>query len=164
MKEREIIKYIDLIFQRIEDFEFFSVNNILYEIIEPKSEDQKDEFFDIVDAVKLFGRNNDLFISRNKDGWCKLTEKGKSLKLSNKSFTKFSNHENRTDWYNKPIIGYLIAFFALLFSVYQWNDSRVLSRENQLLISKQKVYKDSISILNEKLQSFKEVDSFPIIN
>ncbi len=164
MTEKETIKYIDEIFKEIEDFDFFSVNNILYDIIEPKSEEEKVIFFEIVEAVKLFGRNNNLFVARNKDGWCKLTEKGKLLKLSNKNFIKFSNLENRTDWYNKPIIGYLIAFFALLFNVYQWNDSRILNKENRELISKQKADKDSISTLNEKLQSYKKVDSLPIIN
>ena len=80
MTNKETIKYIDLIIKDIDDFDCFSVNNIVFEYLKPESKEGKEQFFVIIDKIKLFGKNNDIFVPRTKDGWCKLTDKLKRLK------------------------------------------------------------------------------------
>ena len=169
MTDKEIIKYIDLLIKDIDDFDAFSVNNIIFEYLKPESKDEKESFLNIIDEIKLFGKNNDLFVSRTKDGWCKLTDKGKKLKLSNKTFKNFHKSENKSEWYNKNWVGYLIAFIVFLFTVYQHFDNRSLKRDYDILNTQYDslkiqfdFYKDSISELkpiNLKEMHSKELDS-----
>ena len=151
MDQREIIKYIDLIIKKIEDFDSFSVNNIVFDHLKPESQEEKDSFFELIDEIKRFGKNNDLFVARTKDGWCKLTDKGKKLKLSKKSFKSFNKSEEKRKWYNESWIGYLIAFIALSFSVYQYLNNRslkdkfdALNSQTSLLDGKWKFETDSV--------------------
>ena len=155
MNERKIIKYIDLIIKNIEDFDSFSVNNIVFEYLKPESKTEKDSFFKLIDDIKLFGKNNDLFIPRTKDGWCKLTEKGKKLKLSKNSFKSFNKSHDKKKWYNENWVGYLIAFFVFLFIVYQYLDNRSLKNEYENLNTQYEIYKDSIYQLNKELEKQK---------
>lgn len=159
MTNKETIKYIDLIIKDIDDFDCFSVNNIVFEYLKPESKEGKEQFFVIIDKIKLFGKNNDIFVPRTKDGWCKLTDKGKRLKLSKKSFKRFEKSENKTEWYNKNWVGYLIAFILLLFTVYQHFDNRSLKQDFDSLSKKydslkhqSDFYKDSVSELKQQLE------------
>ena len=70
--------------------------------------------------------------------------------------------ENIPEWYNKPFIGYLIAFIVLLFTVYQHFDNRYLNREVDLLNKKSDslnnlilTYKDSVYELKQQLEKQK---------
>ena len=152
MNERKITKYIDLIIKDIEDYDSFNVNNIVFEYLKPESNEERESFHNLIDSIKQFGRNNDLFVTRTKDGWCKLTEKGKKLKLSGKSFNSYTKSENKNKWYNENWIGYLIAFVVFLFSVYQYVNNRSLKTENEKLNSQYEIYKDSTDQLNKELQ------------
>lgn len=160
MNDKEIIPYIDLIIKEIKDFEYFSIDIIILENLD--SEKKRKEYFSrLIEDIALFGKNNDLFVLKNNNGWFKLTEKGKRLKLSNKTFEKFQKSDKKTDWYNKPWVGYLIAAIVFIFTVYQHFDNRSLNREVDLLNKKSdslnnslSTYKDSVSEL--KLQFEKQ--------
>jgi len=152
MNKRSTITYIDLIFKNIEDHDMFSVNNIVFDYLNPETTKQQQDFHELIDQIKLFGRNNDLFVARTKDGWCRLTEQGKRLKLSGKSYKSFSKSENNSKWYNENWIGYLIAFLVLLFSIYQYLSNRTLKAENEKLNSRNSIYKDSTQQLQKELE------------
>lgn len=153
MTEKEIIKYIDLIINKIEDFDLFSINNILFDYINPETKQEKDDFFKLIESIKLFGKNNNLFKGINKGGWFKLTEKGKRLKLSKKSFKSFEKPTNKKDWYNENWIGYLIAIIVFIFSVYQYIDNRSLKNEYDTLKIQYEIYKDSTYQLKKELSN-----------
>lgn len=159
MNDKETIKYIDLIIREIDDFDTFSVNNIVFDFLKPESKDEKDTFFNLIDEIKLFGKNNDLFVPRTKDGWCKLTDKGKRLKLSNKTFKNFQKTENKSEWYNKNWIGYLIAFIVLLFTVYQHFDNRSLKREYDSLDKRYDSIKFQFDDFKDSLSELKQEDT-----
>ncbi|WP_111707396.1 hypothetical protein [Lutibacter citreus] len=154
MTEKELIKYIDLIVKNIEDFDFFSINNILFEHIKPETKQEKDDFLELIESIKLFGKNNELFIVRNKGGWFKLTERGKRLKLSKNSFKSFEKSINKKEWYNENWIGYVIAIIVFLFTIYQYVDNRSLKNEISTLKTQYEIYKDSTYQLNKKLVKF----------
>ena len=88
--------------------------------------------------------------------------------LSNKSFNSFNKLENKTEWYNKNWVGYLIALIVFLFTVYQHFDNRALKRdfdtlnvEYDSLKLQFDSYKDSIFKLKPKLSKtlqIKELD------
>lgn len=152
MNKRRIIKYIDLIVKSIEDYEMFSVNNIVFELLKPETKEQKEAFHEFIDQIKLFGRNNDLFVAKTIDGWCRLTEKGKRLKKSGKSYKSFTKSENRNKWYNENWIGYAIAFLVFLFSVYQYVSNRALRTENEKINAQYLIYRDSTQRLQKKFE------------
>jgi hypothetical protein len=169
MNDKDTIKYIDLIIKDIDDFDFFGIDNIVLKHLTPDEKNKKEYYSKLIEKIVLFGQNNDLFVLRNKNGGFKLTEKGKRLKLSNKTFNNFQRSENKTEWYNKNWVGYLIAFIVFLFTVYQHFDNRSLKRDyNTLdtqydsLKSQFDSYKDSISELKPtdlKVMQLKELDS-----
>lgn len=134
MSKKEVTKFIDLIIKDIADFDCFDIDKVVRENLDSKEKNKKEYFSKLIDNIVLFGNNNDLFVSKNKHGWFSLTEKGKRLKQSNKTFKKFQKSENKSDWYNKPWVGYLIAAIVLIFTVYQHFDNRSLNREVDLLI------------------------------
>lgn len=147
MSEKEKIKYLDLIIKNIENFEAFSVKNIIYDYLKPNSQSEKESFFKIVEEIKLFGKNNDLFVSISTESWCKLTEKGKRLKLSGKSFKNFKKSDSNSEWYNKNWVGFSIAFLALLFNIYQNSQNVTLKREYNQINTKY----DSLKTINKSL-------------
>ncbi|TVZ23509.1 hypothetical protein JM84_2437 [Dokdonia sp. Hel_I_63] len=158
MTDKEIIKYIDLLINDIDDFDTFSVNNIIFEYINPESKEEEESFLNKIDEIKLFGKNNDLFVPITKDGWCKLTEKGKKLKLSKKSFKKFQKLEKKSEWYNNNWVGYLIAFIVFLFTVYQHFDNQSLSRENKILNTQYDSLKIELDFFKDSISNFKSVN------
>ena len=169
MNDKEIIKYIDLIIKDIDDFDCFSIDNIVRKHLKPEEKIRKEQYSNLIEKIDLFGKNNDLFVRINKDGTFRLTEKGKKLKLSNKSFKNFDKSENKTEWYNKNWVGYLIAFIVFLFTVYQHFDNRSLKHDYDALNTQYDSlkyqfhsYKDSISELkptNLKESQLKRIDS-----
>ena len=80
MNEKEIIEHLEIVFNDITDFELVSVNNPIFDLLHPKTEDEKNKFFSIVDNVKLFAKNNDLIEKHGTGDFFKLTKKGKKLK------------------------------------------------------------------------------------
>ncbi|MFL1013612.1 hypothetical protein [Flavisericum labens] len=162
MTDKEIIKHIDLIIKNIEDFDAFGIKDPVFDQLKPETKDEKEYFFKLIDQIELFAKNNDLFIRRTKGDWFRLTEKGKRLKQSNKSLKHFEKSENKTEWYNKPWVGYLIAAIVFIFTVYQHFDNRSLNREVDLLNKKSDslnnlllTYKDSVSELKLQLDKQK---------
>ena len=149
MTDKEILKYIDLIINKIVDFNLFNINNILFEYIKPKTKKEKDDFVELIETLKLFGKNNNLYKGIDKGGWHKLTEKGKKLKLSKKSFRSFEKSFSRNDWYNDNWIGYVIALIVLFFSIYQYVDHRSLKKQYDALKNKYENYNDSTIHSNE---------------
>jgi len=95
MNEKQILKYFDLVIKNIDDVFAFSINNILFEYLNPTSEKEKEHFFKIVDKVKYFGKKNKYFeqFGKNDGGWYKLTEKGIELKDSKKRISKICEIE-----------------------------------------------------------------------
>lgn len=141
MTEKEVIKYIDLVIKNIDDFNAFGIRDPVFDKLKPKTEDERKHFFKLIDKIELFAKNNDLFIRVSKGDYFKLTDKGKKLKLSSKTFKNFEKKRNRNEWYNKPWVGFIIAFFLFVFGIYQHFDNRYL--------------KDDFNSLNEKYDSLK---------
>ena|SRR5690606_4506964 len=115
MNDKEIIKHIDLIIKDINDFDYFSIDNIVRENLKPEEKNKKEHFSNLIEKIVLFGQNNDLFVLRNKSGWFKLTDKGKRLKLSKKSFINFekSLKSKPLDLYQKIYLTFFICFGLL---------------------------------------------------
>ncbi|MGX1024289.1 hypothetical protein [Psychroflexus sp. MBR-150] len=162
MTEKELIKYIDLVIKNIDDFNAFGIKDPVFDKLKPKTEDERKYFFKLIDKIELFAKNNDLFIRVSKGDCFKLTDKGKKLKLSSKTFKNFEKKQNRNEWYNKPWVGFLIAFILLIFNIYQHFDNRFLKDDYNSLLKKYdslKVgfnnYKDSTSQLNH--QNLKQI-------
>lgn len=121
MTEKETIKYLDLLFEKIEDFNTFSIQNIFFKEFKPNEKDKSEveDFFDKVNSVKLFGTNNDLFIKFNDNGWYSLTEKGKEFKKSNLSFNKFEKKSAKkplSKFEKLSVLGFIITF---CYGIYQ---------------------------------------------
>ena len=158
MSEKEAFKYIDLVIKDIENFEAFSVKNIIHDYLKPNSKSEKDSFFKIVEKVKLFGSNNDLFVPISTEGWCKLTEKGKRLKLSGKKFKNFKKSDSDSHWYNQNWVGYSIALIALLFNIYQNFQYNAMKKEYNIMNTKY----DSLKTINKSIQD--SVNKSKVIN
>ena len=157
MSDKEIIKYIDLIIKDIDNFSCFSVDNIIRKHLDNEQKKDKKTYSNLIEKIVLFGENNDLFVTKNTLGESELTERGKRLKLSKKTFKKFQKSENISKRYNKPWIGYLITAIAIVINFYQGSDNRSLTREVDLLNKKSDslndlilTYKDSVSELNQQ--------------
>jgi hypothetical protein len=147
--EKEVYKYIDVLFNRIEDYNLFNIKNILYKHIQPTSDLEKDYFFTVIKEVKLFGKNNDLFEVKTKDSWAKLTKKGIEFKKSEKTYLKYNKLVSTTpvDWYKIVPIVLSVVFFCFNFyqrhnynqlkinynSIKTQNDSLQLNKRNSLL-------------------------------
>ena len=128
MKESEIIKYIDLLFSDIKDFNLFSINNILFDIIKPNERDniEVERFRKIEKEVKIFGLNNDLFSKYNDNGWFSLTDKGKEMKKSNLKFEKFNNKSGKKPMTNFEKLSLLLIALPIIINLIQWNYSSTL--------------------------------------
>ena len=127
MNEKQILKYYDLVIKNIDDVFAFSINNILFEYLNPKSQKEKEQFFKIVDEVKYFGEKNKYFeqFGKNDGGWYKLTERGIELKDSKKGHLKFEKSSNKKplDWYKISAIVLTIILGVLnLYQKYDYNN------------------------------------------
>ncbi|WP_339885805.1 hypothetical protein [Polaribacter vadi] len=139
MEEKEIIKYLDQIVERIKDFNSFGVGVILAEILGASSEISKnpEKFNNIVLEVGLFGENNDLFEKVGSWSFFKLTTKGKELKKSKLGFINFSKKTKpkKFDLYKiVPIIltvvfGISTFYFAFVNYRLKLQESKVPSLE-----------------------------------
>jgi hypothetical protein len=96
MTEKDNIYYTDIVLRGIEDFNAFSIKDILFKQLPTETKEEKDLFFDVVDSVKLYGCNNDIFIIVNKNGWFKLTEKGKDI-LNKGGIENFNKKIEKTE-------------------------------------------------------------------
>lgn len=125
MKESEIIKYIDLLFNDIKDFNLFSINNILFDIIKPNERDniEVERFRKIEKEVKIFGLNNDLFIKYNDNGWFSLTDKGKEMKKSNLKFEKFNKKFEKKPMTKFEKLSLLLIALPIIINLIQWDYS-----------------------------------------
>lgn len=157
-RDKETLRYIDILTKNIEDTSLFSIHDILKESQNLSKKDDH-EFSKIMTSVKSFGKKEELFSSLTKENDCfKLTDRGKRFHRSNKSFEKLQKFENKTDsWFNKNWVGHFITALVLLFTVITYYDNRSLEREYESLIKQQdslktrlNIYKDSISKLEIK--------------
>lgn len=80
MKEKETIKYLEIVFKDITDFELVSIKDPITKVLKHETKEERDKFFSVVENVELFARNNDLIEKNGNGGWFKLTDKGKKLK------------------------------------------------------------------------------------
>ncbi|WP_439129267.1 hypothetical protein [Polaribacter sp.] len=175
MTEKEIIKYLDLVFKGITDFNAFSTNNILFKIIKPndKVEKERNSFFEIIKEVERFGKNNDLFEQISTQNWYKLTPKGKELKLSSLGFIKFTKKSKpkKFDLYKiVPIIltivfGISTFYFALVNYRLKLQESKVPSLElkvdslkKELNRINNKLIEYKVNTLTDTLETKKESD------
>ena len=127
MNEKQIFKYFDLVINNIDDVFAFSINNILFEYLNPKNHKEKEQFFEIVDKVKYFGKKNKYFeqYGKNDGGWYKLTDKGIELKDSKNGYLGFKKSSNKKplDWYKISAIILTIIFGILnLYQKYDYNN------------------------------------------
>lgn len=117
MDEKDIIRYFDFTVNSLSGpFESFSINNILFDELEPKSTSEREKFLDLCDSIKTFGVDHGYikFIGKpaNNSGYFKLTEKGIELKKFGKGhnrFQKISKKEPLTK-YQKIYLSLFIVF------------------------------------------------------
>lgn len=155
MSSKEAFKYLDLLIKNIEDTDLFSIRDILKES-QNLSKKNADEFSKLITDVKSIGKKEGLFSSLTKDNdYFELTERGKKLKRSNKSFQRFQKSDY---WLDKNRVLSLLSALSLAFTVFMYFDNRSLERKHQLLVKKQdalksqlKIYKDSVSNLKIRL-------------
>lgn len=159
MSSKEAFKYLDLLIKNIEDTDLFSIHNILKKS-QNLSKKNADEFSKLITDVKSIGKKEGLFSSLTKDNdYFELTERGKKLKGSYKSFQRFQKSENKSDyWLDKNRVLSLLTALSLAFTIFMYFDNRALERKYELLVKKQdalksqlKIYKDSVSNLKIRL-------------
>ncbi|MDA9337760.1 hypothetical protein N9Q51_00225 [Flavobacteriaceae bacterium] len=135
MDEKQIFKYFDLVIKNIDDVFAFSINNILFEYLNPKNQKEKEQFFEIVDEVKYFGKKNRYFDQFGKDdvGWFRLTDSGIELKDSKKGYLGFKKSSNKKplDWYK--IIAIILTVIFGSFNLYQKYDYNNLKTQYNFL-------------------------------
>ncbi|AUC84754.1 hypothetical protein CW731_05350 [Polaribacter sp. ALD11] len=141
MKENEIIKYLDIVFKDITNFESVSVNNPIMKVLKHETEEERDKFFLVVESVELFAKNKDL-IKKDGDGdFFKLTDRGRKLKESNSSYKSFCFKEKiRSADFKKLAI--LIAIIGIILRiVWRCEDSQKVQLPN----NKHGILNDSLS-------------------
>ena len=126
MNDKDIIKYFDFVIKNLDDIFGFSINNILFDFLKPESEEEKEQFFIIVDKVKYFGKKNKYFegFGKNDGGWYKLTDMGIELKDFKKGHQKFVRKSTvkPLDWYKIAAIGLTLIFGCLnIYQKYDYN-------------------------------------------
>ncbi|QXP63268.1 hypothetical protein [Polaribacter sp. HaHaR_3_91] len=129
MTEKEIIKYLDIVFKDITNFNLVSINNSIAKVLKHETKEEKEKLFLTVKKVKLFGKNNDLF-EKNGDGdWYLLTEKGKELKKSKLGFNKFENKSKKRSMTKFEKWSLLLITLPIIINLIQWNYSSTLKSE-----------------------------------
>lgn len=157
MNEKEIIKLLDLLIKRIEDFKLFSIQGIFFKEFKPNEKDRTEVniFFEKVNSVILFGTNNDLFEKYNENGWYSLTEKGKELKKSNLGYVKFSNKLKPKKYDLYKIIPIILTVVFGSLNVYQNYDYRELKKKYDSLNTEYDSLKLKLNYLNNKIIEYK---------
>ncbi len=157
MTEKEIIEKIDLLFEKITDFNAFSINNIFFKEIKPneKNKDEVKKILEIVNETKLFGMNNDLFEKYNDNGWFSLTEKGKTLKQSNFGFVKFTKKSKPKKFDLYIIVPIILTVVFSSLNIYQKYDYRELKSNYDSLKLERDSLKQKWIDLNNNIVEYK---------
>ncbi|PKG42674.1 hypothetical protein CXF67_09030, partial [Psychroflexus sp. MES1-P1E] len=158
MTEKEIIEKIDLLFEKITDFNMFSINNIFFKEIIPneKNKDEVENFHNIVSETKLFGMNKDLFEKYNNNGWFSLTEKGKELKISNFELIKFTKKSKPKKIHLYKIIPIILTVLFGSLNIYQKYDYRELKNDFDSVKIERDSVKQKLIYLNNRTVEYKE--------
>ena len=157
MTEKEKIKYLDIVFNNIENTEMFTIDSILSE----KTNLSNDEINDFEYNLISFGEKNDLYILSNPENkstfWLKLTPKGEKFKSFNKGYIKFEKESTKVSLtlYQKIYLPLLI--FSILVSSFLGIFNYRLNKSNNHLDNSNIKMKDSINKLNKiiKLKTIK---------
>jgi hypothetical protein len=129
MNEKEIIKYLDILFKDITDFELVSIKNSISKALKHETKEEKKKFFLVVDSVKLFAKNKGLIEKNGNGDWFKLTDKGKKLKQSNLEFEKFENKSKKKSMTKFEKWSLILIAVPTIFNLIQWNYSSTLKSE-----------------------------------
>lgn len=114
MDEKYVIKHFDFIVENVSDPRGFSINNTIFDLFNPKTSKEREDFLDLCDEIKSFGVDNGYFkiIGKpaNNNGYFKLTEKGLELRKYGKGHKKFDKKLSTKplDWYKT--IGLIFTF------------------------------------------------------
>ena len=158
MEKYDKIKYLDFVFERIENVDMFDIYNILSKHKDLERDDlQRSEW-----NVRQFALTYDLIEKNGTGSYFKLTPKGNELKDFKKGFRKFLKKENKKPWYNENWIGYALAFMVFSFTVYQHFEKKSLTnqvfslkKERDSLRTQEALHKSSLYDLNLKLEKQK---------
>lgn len=166
-KEYSTEKYFDILLEKIECTEKFSVINILSKEFRDKKILQND-FNKLCESVERFGFVYEYFEKDKSDIISRLVLRKEGLNAKKAGghlkYIKSLKKLNSKKWYNENWVGYLIAFIVLLFSVYQYFDNRSLRYELESRDFDIVLYKDSLSdmkLLVEKQMKSKSKDTLP---
>jgi hypothetical protein len=154
MEYKEKIKYLDLVFENIDNSEMFTI----YSILSNKTDLQRKKLLDIELSLISFGEKNDLFELLNTKNtstrWLKLTQKGEKLKLFKKGFIKFEK-KNEPKKYSVYKIASFILTFVLGCSTFYFAranyDLRLQESKVPSLKLKVDSLKNELNHLNKKL-------------
>jgi hypothetical protein len=116
MTEKDIIKYLEIVFKDITDFELVSINNPLLKVLKHETTEERKKFFSVVDNVKLFAKNNDLIEKHGTGDFFKLTDKGIKFKKSNSSY-KFFLFKEKLKSINLKKIGIIVAVIGVILKI-----------------------------------------------
>jgi hypothetical protein len=116
MNKKEIIKYLEIVFKDIANFESVSINNPIAKVLKHETKSERIKFFLVVDNVELFAINNDLIEKNGDGGWFKLTPTGKDFKRSNLSYCRYKL-KLKIHSFNIKKIGLIVAVIALILSI-----------------------------------------------
>jgi hypothetical protein len=116
MTEKDIIKYLEIVFKDITDFELVSINNPLLKVLKHETTEERKKFFYVVDNVKLFAKNNDLIEKHGTGDFFKLTDKGIKFKKSNSSY-KFFLFKEKLKSINLKKIGIIVAVIGVILKI-----------------------------------------------
>ncbi|WP_166388005.1 hypothetical protein [Polaribacter sp. 11A2H] len=147
MEYKEKVENIDFIFEKIENSEMFSIENIFF--------DSNIEYDDISDIIS-FGEKYDLFEKTGE--WFMLTPKGEKLKEFKKGFEKFEN-KNKPKKYSPYKISSFILTLVLGCSTFYFARANYLLKvqESKIpsLILKVDSLKVELNLANSKLIEYK---------
>jgi hypothetical protein len=129
MTEKEIIKYLDIVFKDITDFELVSINNPITKVLKHETKEERKKFFSVVESVELFAKNNDLIEKNGNGGWFSLTEKGKELKQTDLGFEKFKNKSKKKVMTKFEKWSLILIALPIIINLIQWNYSSTLKSE-----------------------------------
>jgi hypothetical protein len=141
MTEKEIIKYLEIVFKDITDFELVSINNPITKVLKHETTEEREKFFTVVDNVELFAKNNNLIRKHGTGDFFKLTEKGIIFKESKSSYKIFLFKEKFKS-INFKKIGIIVTIIGIILKIV-WrceDNQKVVSPNNEY-----EILKDSLS-------------------